>query len=98
MSKTESSKYTHRVLGRFVVEAETPLAVGSGQKDIMTDSLVAVDVNGLPYIPGTTLAGVMRSAMQVDKESEIWGFQKNSGGKGKECKTHLYNEWKSRRF
>lgn len=84
MSKIESSKYTHRVLGRFVIEAETPLAVGSGERDIVTDALVAVDVNGLPYIPGTTLAGVLRSAMKADKYDEVWGYQKSSGGKGSE--------------
>ncbi|MCQ2259191.1 MAG: RAMP superfamily CRISPR-associated protein [Bacteroidaceae bacterium] len=84
MSKTESSKYTHRVLGRFVIEAVTPLAVGSGEKDIMTDALVAVDANGLPYIPGTTLAGVMRSAMKINKDDDVWGYQKKAGGKGSE--------------
>lgn len=84
MNKTVSSKYTHRVLGRFVIEAVTPLAVGSGEKDIMTDALVAVDVNGLPYIPGTTLAGVLRSAMKIDKHDGVWGYQKKSGGKGSE--------------
>lgn len=84
MSNITSSKYTHHILGRFVIEAMTPLAIGSGEKDIMTDSLVAVDVNGLPYIPGTTLTGVMRSAMKIDKYDGVWGYQKKSGGKGSE--------------
>ena len=60
MDKTK--QYTHRFLARFVIEAETPLAVGSGEKDILTDALVATDVNGLPYIPGTAIAGVLRHA------------------------------------
>ncbi|MBR3713032.1 MAG: CRISPR-associated protein, partial [Bacteroidales bacterium] len=46
------SIYTHRFLARMIIEAKTPLAVGSGDKDITTDALVATDVNGLPYIPG----------------------------------------------
>ena len=58
MGKTN---YIHRFLARFVIEAKTPLAVGSGEKDITTDALVATDVNGLPYIPGTAIAGVVRS-------------------------------------
>lgn len=84
MRNVKGSKYTHRVLGRLVIEADTPLAIGSGEKDITTDSLVALDVNGLPYIPGTTLAGVIRSAMNIDKYDEVWGFQKSSNGKGSE--------------
>lgn len=55
-----ATKYTHRFLARLIIEAKTPLAVGSGNKDIMTDALIATDVNGLPYIPGTAIAGVLR--------------------------------------
>lgn len=71
MEKT--TKYTHRYLARFVIEAETPLAVGSGERDVLTDRLVATDVNGLPYIPGTALAGVLRNAFSatVDKDKTI---------------------------
>ena len=66
-------KYTHWYLARFVIEAETPLAVGSGERDVLTDRLVATDVNGLPCIPGTALAGVLRNAFSatVDKTTLI---------------------------
>lgn len=53
-------KNTHRYIARIVIEAVTPLAVGKGQKGITTDSPVATDANGLPYIPGTAVAGVFR--------------------------------------
>lgn len=77
--------YTHRYLARIIVEAETPLAVGSGERDVLTNQLVATDCNGLPYIPGTALAGVLRHSLaghlndtdlnplfgfQLDKEEE----------------------------
>ena len=40
------------------------LAVGTGKScDILTDAPVAKDVNGLPYIPATSIAGVLRHAM-----------------------------------
>lgn len=58
-------KYTHRYLAQIVIEAETPLAVGSGEKGILTDALVALDSNGLPYIPATSLAGVFKSRFQT---------------------------------
>lgn len=90
MTKITKSKYTHRFLARIVFEAKTPLAVGSGEKDVITDALVATDVNGLPYIPGTALAGVVRSMLEQSGEQSgeqtdtIFGFQKKNDGKGSE--------------
>lgn len=77
-----SVKYTKRFLARVVIEAATPLAVGSGEKDITTDSLVALDVNGLPYIPGTAVAGVVRNMLNqkgVDT-NDLFGFQNQKKG------------------
>lgn len=79
-----NTKYTHRILARLIVEAKTPLSIGTGIGDVTTDSLVARDVNGLPYIPGSTIAGVIRSQMKVDEESELWGYQSRKKGKGAE--------------
>ena len=80
--KIKASKYTHRTLLRFVIEADGPLAVGSGEKNILTDACVALDVNGLPYIPGTSIAGVLRHAMPENKE--LWGYQEKDKGHGSE--------------
>lgn len=79
--KIKFSGYTHRFLARFVIEAKTPLAVGSGEKDIITDALVATDVNGLPYIPGTAIAGVVRSMLNR-QDKLFFGFQKDDKGEG----------------
>lgn len=78
------NKYTHRFLARLVIEAKTPLAVGSGEKDIITDALIATDVNGLPYIPGTAIAGVVRSMLrQQSVDTDIFfGFQNKKDGEG----------------
>ena len=78
------TKYTHRFLARLVIEAKTPLAIGSGEKDIISDALVATDVNGLPYIPGTAIAGVVRSLLkqeEVDTDT-FFGFQSKNQGEG----------------
>lgn len=83
----EKTKYTNRFLARFVIEAKTPLAVGSGEKDITTDALVATDVNGLPYIPGTAIAGVVRSMIGEEKAKTFFGYQtpgKKKDGRGSE--------------
>ncbi len=75
--------YTYRHLANIVLEATTPLAIGSGKKDIFTDSLVITDVNGMPYIPGTSIAGVIRHMLEdIAEKSEIdqlFGFQEESG-------------------
>lgn len=70
----------YRFLARIIIEAATPLAVHSGEKEVQTDAVVIRDVNGLPYIPGSSIAGVIRHAWKdagndIDK---LFGFQKNS--------------------
>ena len=89
MKNIKKSGYNHRFLARFVIEAETPLAVGSGEKDVLTDALVATDVNGLPYIPGTAIAGVVRHMIEEVKPEDfnvnkIFGFQDKKDGRGSE--------------
>ena len=67
------------------MEAKTPLAVGNGEKDIMSDALVAKDVNGLPYIPGTSIAGVVRHMIGEENAKSFLGYQninKKSDGEG----------------
>lgn len=69
----KKTKYTHRFLARMVVEAKTPLAVGSGRNNTITDSLVVKDVNNLPYIPATSIAGVLCHAIGEPEASLFWG-------------------------
>ena len=79
------SGYRHRFLACIVIEAKTPLAVGSGEKDVLTDALVATDVNGLPYIPGTAIAGVVRHMIGEESAKSFFGFQGGSNeGHGSE--------------
>ena len=75
--------YTYRHIARIVIEAETPIAVGSGKSDILTDSPVVRDTNGLPFIPGSSLAGVLRHALGIaDNEKNIFGHHDDNGGEG----------------
>lgn len=68
--------YRFRYIARITVEAETPLAVGSGEKGLLTDKLVAKDANFLPFIPGTSLSGVLRHSFDDTLADRIFG----SGG------------------
>ena len=68
----------YRYIAQLVVEAATPLAVASGDTDLMTVSPVCVDANGLPAINGTSIAGVLRHQfawLRQDAVSEIFGYQ-----------------------
>lgn len=77
--------FSYRFLARIVIEAETSLALGSGERNVLTDRLVAKDVNNLPYIPGTSLAGVLRqSFLDLDRDlvNNLFGFQNGEDGIG----------------
>lgn len=70
----------YRYIARIKIEATTPLFVGSGSASLITDSLVLKDHNGLPMIPGTSLAGVLRHSLEdfsSDKKTwnNVFGFQ-----------------------
>lgn len=78
-----NSLYQYRNIARIIVEASSALAVGTGDSDIFTDAPVARDVNGLPYIPATSIAGVVRHALGIkDGEPSIFGYHDREGGKG----------------
>lgn len=66
-------------LARLTVETASPLAIGSGRQGLATDRLVARDAYTLPYLPGTSLAGCLRSALGEDLAKEtidaIFGSQ-----------------------
>jgi len=61
--------FNKRFIARFILEAKTPLFVGSGSSGLMKDALVQKDFQGLPMIPGTALTGVLRHAF-LDKYDE----------------------------
>ncbi len=71
-----SASYIHKYIARFIIEAETPLSIGTGNDNIMADSAIARDGAGRPYIPGTALGGVMRqlylkSRGKTEEESPV---------------------------
>lgn len=61
-------KNQYRFLARIIIEAKTPLNIGSGNKGIKSDSLVLRDINDLPFIPGTTIAGLLRHTLGNDAD------------------------------
>ena len=70
-------------LARIILEAQTPMRIGSGRKSVKTDALINRDVNGLPYIPATTLMGLLRHRIADENTARrIMGYQGTVEGQG----------------
>lgn len=73
-------------LARFTLEAKSALSIGTGANDGVYDHPIVRDANGLPMIPGTSLAGVLRHLWianhggQERKADELFGFQRYASG------------------
>lgn len=69
--------YNWRYLTQITIEAQSAFAINSGRLGLFHDNVIIQDANGLPYIPGTSLAGVLRHATSSKGLSdEVFG----SGG------------------
>lgn len=62
----------HFHLLRIVLELRSPLALGSGQSASEFDAPCALDANGLPYIPATSLAGALRAWVESSPSNDPW--------------------------
>ena len=68
-----------RVYYRYIFRLKSPLALGSGISD-NTDSDVLLDSRGVPYIPATSIAGVIRHSVDEDTARELFGTIQNGSG------------------
>jgi len=71
-----------RYIARVVLEAETPLFVGSGESSLLKDALVQKDIHGFPMIQGTSLTGVLRHAIEDARETNKKDWQSFFGYPG----------------
>jgi CRISPR/Cas system CSM-associated protein Csm3 (group 7 of RAMP superfamily) len=67
-----------RHIAHIIIEADTPLKVGSNDSDFLQDSPLQKDFNGLPMILGTSIAGVLRKDFDVSKVNDIFGSENGS--------------------
>lgn len=68
------NKFQNKYIIKGVLRANTPLHIGAGQDSlnpIQTDEGVIVDHNGKPYIPGSSLKGVLRTYLEIMINSGI---------------------------
>lgn len=84
--------YSYRYIAKIVIESKTPLSLASGECGITVDSEILVDYNGYPFIPGTSITGVLRHCCDRElinhKEEikDIFGYADNQIGKGSRIK------------
>ena len=73
---------------KITFQLESPLCIGSGRNDI-TDQDILRDARGIPYIPGSAVAGVSREACDgvIDKGSFKYYFGYAPINKGKNDKS-----------
>lgn len=70
-------KISQRIHIKGELVTESPLHVGGMSLDPTIDLSLAVDGQGCLYIPGTSLAGALRSYLDSD---ELWGYQRQNLG------------------
>lgn len=71
-------------IARFVLECRTPLSVATGSEGPGSDTELVRDANGVPALPGSALAGVLRHlycrAYGEDAERALFGYQEHDKG------------------
>lgn len=63
----------NRYIAHIVLEADTPVKVGSNTSDFLQDAPVQKDWNGLPMILSTSITGVLRKEFDETKAADIFG-------------------------
>lgn len=80
-------------VARVTLEATSPLSIASGARDGLFDLTLVKDAMGLPAIPGTSLAGVLRQAFRLRCRNED-GVVAIFGEGGKESRiSRLFVSW-----
>lgn len=71
-------------VARMVLEAASPLSIGTGRGIGTYDTAVVADANGLPTIPATSLKGVLRAtcrtAFDPDMLNDVFGYADGEDG------------------
>jgi RAMP superfamily protein len=74
-------------LARVTVEMTSAFQIASGEGDGLVDLVFATDANGLPTLPGETVAGILRHGLAGGEDPErhglcrtVFGFQGTDSG------------------
>lgn len=74
-------------LARVTIQLDSPLTIGTGSPDDLRDAVCVTDPNGLPTIPGSSIAGVLRHLVAAGRDPDtdptcraVFGYQSKSEG------------------
>ncbi|HRQ65979.1 MAG TPA: RAMP superfamily CRISPR-associated protein, partial [Xanthomonadaceae bacterium] len=82
LQKRQGAVHVHVVVvdgARLALECRTPLSIGAEKGGELDDLVLATDANGLPTIPGSGLAGVLRH-LYGDGADDLFGYQSGDDG------------------
>lgn len=71
---------SHTLILEGELVAETPLHIGGADTGHTTDMPLAVNGRGGFYLPGTSLAGAIRTWWRASAEDAVWGYAQGNEG------------------
>lgn len=80
---------------RITIELSSPMTIGGAEQDDLQDHAAVLDANGLPTLPGSSIAGVLRHALAEGDPDEdpgirvMFGYQKEDDG----ASSRLWTSW-----
>jgi len=86
---------TRHIVIRGILVAETAISVGSGDSSAVSDNPVIRDFYDDPFIPGTSLAGVLRSTLDEKAAALLFGRTGKEGKRndGEASRLYVSNAW-----
>ena len=67
-----SENYSMKTYYKCELKQSAPLRISNGD-NVITDSDLMLDGRGLPQIPGTSIAGVLRSMLSENEAASLFG-------------------------
>ena len=75
-----------RYVAHVTIKTTAPLKIGSSNIDFIIDMPILRDWNGLPFIPGTSIAGMLRALLNESDAKEIFGYEEEKKNEGQGSK------------
>ncbi len=80
-------------IARLVLETRTPLSIATGRGEGIFDTMLVRDANGLPAIPGSSFAGVLRHLYQKSYGQEFTDCLFGHANKDSEQPSQVHVSW-----
>jgi len=87
------ANYPILYIARLVLETRTPLSIGAGRGEGIFDTMLVRDANGLPTIPGSSFAGVLRHLYQHNYGEEFTDSLFGHANKNSEQPSQVHVSW-----